>query len=959
MKPLYGVLRTCRGEERKGMAKQKQQEDGGLFDQPLTSTPKIPPAAVQKEGKKEGKGEKGLSPSSPSLLPSREEAAKRIEELRRAIRYHNELYYNRSQPEISDAEYDALKEELRRLEAAYPELDRPDSPTHQVGAPPAGTEEETVLHDPPMLSIANIMHDEGVLRRFVASCAKKIEERKVGGPLEFVVELKVDGLSLAVVYEEGRLVQAATRGDGRRGERVTENALRIPSLPSRLARGKRNIPPRLEVRGEVYMRREIFQRLRKEQEEAGARLLYVNPRNAASGILKMKPEEAAKSEINASCLDAFFYTVVGAERWGIETQWEALQALEAWGFPTNPHRHLCVTPEEILEVGALWETKRRELPYDIDGLVIKVNRFSHQEALGLGTDSPHWARAYKFVAEQAETTLLDIRLQVGRLGTLTPVAELEPVFLAGSTVSRASLHNEDWIRKLDVRIGDRVKIEKAGEIIPQVASVVKKARTGKEKIFRMPTRCPACGGDVVREEDAAAHRCIEPHCPGKLRARILHFVSREAMDIEGIGPAVVDLLLEKKLLPYGIASLYHLDVETLAKVLREENLRKSAAREIEEILSRLRSIGAITKPMDIVTLSVEGWEKGLGGEEEDGAKRRKIRRKAERIVSLWREKKTDHPLERLEEILVAIRCEEAKGEKLPTKAAQNIIQAIERSKQQGLARLLTGLGIPNIGSTVAEVLAECYGSLEALERASEEELAATPMGETTSYRTLGERAAKALYQALHPSADTDQRERKQSQEGLETLAKKESQGEVLERLLTLQLPELGRRRCEAIAARYPTWESLLAASETDLALVEMGASEVQRTLGVVAAKSLHDFFRQPENQELLQRLREAGVEMGKNLPSAPLPSRKTGMTGKTVVLTGTLPHFTREEASQKIREAGGRVASSVSRATDYVVAGSEPGSKLEKARSLGIPVIDEAEMLRLCSPLGVEGSESA
>ena len=478
----------------------------------------------------------------------RAEAAKRIAELRRQILRHNDLYYRQAAPEISDADYDRLLAELKELESFYPDLLTPDSPTQTIGAAPDKTF-APVKHDPPMLSIAKAdgkSEEERAedVRRFFAAVAAELKHRGITGPPEFVAELKIDGVGISLLYIDGRLQRAATRGDGYTGEDVTANARQVKGIVHELNAKGGPAPPRLEVRGEIYLSREMFQRIRMEQEESGAERVFANPRNAAAGTIKLlDPSTVASRQ-----LMAWLYHVVNAEEIGLTSHWQCLEALTAWGFPVNPERRLCRGFEDFDAARCAWAAVRRNLPYDTDGIVIKVNDLRQQAALGLGTSSPNWAIAFKYAPEQAETSVVEIKLQVGKTGTVTPVAVLRPVFLAGSTVTHASLHNADYIREKDIRIGDRVIVEKAGEIIPQIVRSLSEKRQGNERVFVMPSACPACGGKLSRPDGKGKNvhlLCTNPGCAAKVREKILHFASRDAMDIQGLGEAVIDALLAK------------------------------------------------------------------------------------------------------------------------------------------------------------------------------------------------------------------------------------------------------------------------------------------------------------------------------------------------------------------------------------------------------------------------------
>ncbi|WP_371381194.1 NAD-dependent DNA ligase LigA [Sporomusa aerivorans] len=489
-------------------------------------------------------------------------AAQEIEHLRKTIHYHNHRYYVLDDPELSDREFDKLLRRLIDLETAYPSLITPDSPSQRVGGSPADGFDR-VVHLTPLLSLGNAFSREE-LRAFDARVKSGLDKNQV----EYVVELKIDGLAMNLVYENGRLTRGATRGDGTYGEDVTTNLRTIRSVPLVLSETG-GIPPLLEVRGEVYLPRKEFDRLNKLREAAGEPLM-ANPRNAAAGsIRQLDPKITAER-----ALAIFMHGLGTEEGLGVTTHAAMLEKLKALGFKINPHYRLFDDIEAVAEYCESWAEKRVDLPYDIDGLVIKVNNLAHQHALGSTAKDPRWAIAYKFPAEQAATVVEDIFVRVGRTGALTPTAILRPVRLAGSTVSRATLHNADFIEEKDIRIGDTVIVHKAGEIIPEVISVVENRRTGSEQPFVMPTDCPECGKPIVREAGEVAHKCINPHCPALLREGLIHFVSRDAMNIDGLGPAVITSLLDAGLIN-DAADLYLLKSDTLAG--RERMGEKSAA----------------------------------------------------------------------------------------------------------------------------------------------------------------------------------------------------------------------------------------------------------------------------------------------------------------------------------------------------------------------------------------------
>ncbi len=653
--------------------------------------------------------------------------AKRAAELRATLNYHNYRYYVLDDPEISDAEYDRLLRELEDIEKEHPELITPDSPTQRVGATPVGGF-ASVTHPIPMYSLANAFSDSD-LREFDQRVRTAAGHSKV----EYILELKIDGLAVSLQYVNGLLTTGATRGDGTVGEDITSNLRTLPGVPLRLQE-----PYTLTVRGEAYMSKAAFARLNAEREEAG-QPLFANPRNAAAGSLRQLDPKITASR----GLDIFFYSLAAiAERPMPTTQEETLQLLRQVGFPVNQQRVVLSDIEEVIDYCQAWHQKRHALPYDIDGIVIKVNDLELQEQLGYTAKSPRWAVAYKFPAEQVQTRLLDIVISVGRTGTLNPNAVLEPVTIAGSVVSRASLHNADLIAAKDIRIGDTVIVQKAGDIIPEVVGPVPALRTGEEKVFVMPTTCPECGTPVVREPQEVAWRCPNGSCPAVLREGLIHFASRDAMDIEGLGPAMVSALLEADLVR-DVADLYALQVEQLTAL-----------------------------------------------------------------------------------------------ERVGQKTAENLLTAIAKSKENSLERLIFALGIRHVGAKGAQSLAAHFGSLDRLMEASAEELQ--------------------------------------------------------------QIPDVGSKM----------------------------------------AASIINYFAADANRRVIAKLKSAGV----NQRYLGTQAQEGVLSGKTFVITGTLPGVTREQATQLIEQHGGQVASSVSKKTDYLLAGEKAGSKLTKARELGVPVLSWEEL---------------
>jgi DNA ligase (NAD+) len=670
-------------------------------------------------------------------LPVKRQTIEReIENLRTEIRRHEELYYVYDNPEISDVEYDQLLARLQQLETEHPELVTPDSPTQRVGGRPAEGFDEYV-HRRPMLSLDNSYNIDD-LRAFDERCQRLAD----GRPIEYVAELKIDGLSISLHYEDGMLVRGVTRGDGQRGEDVTQNARTIRSVPLKLKTEDKRAGREIEVRGEAYLPRSIFEKINAEREEAGE-TRFANPRNAAAGTIRqLDPRIVA-----ARRLDMFAYDLITGERKPFATHWDSLEWLDRAGFRVNPNRALCASIDEVIDYCNQMEMKRDELGYEIDGVVVKVNSTALQDEFGATTKAPRWAIAYKYPARQATTQVLSIVVQVGRTGALTPVANLAPVLLAGTTVARATLHNEDEIKRLDVRVGDWVLIEKSGEVIPKVIKVVESRRTGAEKPFRMPKKCPVCGGVISRPEGEVVARCVAADCAAQLKARLLHYASRRAMRIEGLGEALVEQMVEKKMLR-DVGDLYGLELEAVA---------------------------------------------GL--------------------------------------------------ERMAEKSASNLLAQIEASKSRELANLVYGLGIRHVGERTAGILARSFRSLKRLAAATVEEL-----------------------DAVHE-------------------------------------------------------------------------------IGLTVAESVRDWFADAGNLALCQRLEAAGVRT--ELSGGAAATHDEAFAGKQFVLTGKLETLTRDEARALIEARGGRVTSTVSKKTDYVVAGEEAGSKLDKAQSLGLRVIDEAALRQM------------
>jgi DNA ligase (NAD+) len=662
-----------------------------------------------------------------------------MEELRDKLRHHEYLYYVLDQPEISDAAYDRLMKRLEELEAAHPALITPDSPTVRVGGTPREGF-QTVQHARPMLSLDNAFSYDA-LRDF----DRRVRQGSGHEKIEYIAEHKFDGLSISLQYANGGLARGVTRGDGRTGEEVTPNVKTIRSIPLRVdlsALKKLKLPPSFEVRGEVLMTRKSFETMNRQQEESGGKI-FVNPRNAAAGSVRvLDPSITARRRLE---FFAYYLLVDGEVPFAKHS--ESLQALNQLRFRASEDWKLCNGIEEVFRYCDDWEPKREELPYEIDGVVIKVNSLGIQRELGYTAKAPRWAIAYKYPARQETTVVNDIRVQVGRTGTLTPVAVLEPVQVGGVTVSRSTLHNMDEIERLGVQIGDTVLIERAGEVIPHVLKVTKEG--ANRRPFRMPKNCPECGSAIHRAEGEVAYRCVNAACPAKRKESLLHFASRHAMDIDGLGDKIVDQLVDKGMVK-DVADLYALKLDDVAEL-----------------------------------------------------------------------------------------------ERMGEKSAQNLLDEIAASKKNSLARLIYALGMRMVGERTAELLADHFSSLEELAAAKEEKL--------------------------------------------------------------LEVGEVGPKVAAAIA----------------------------------------EFFSEPANRQIIRKLEKAGVR-----PTAEkrvIKSQK--LAGKSFVFTGGLGNRSREDAGKMVMQHGGKVSGSVSKKTDYVVVGTEPGSKYDKAKSLGVPILTESEFEKL---LGVK-----
>jgi DNA ligase (NAD+) len=660
----------------------------------------------------------------------------KILNLRSQLQYHNYRYYVLDEPEISDTQYDMLLRELEQLEAEYPHLITTDSPTQRVGAQPSANF-SAVEHVVPMLSLANAMNESDLLD-FDARIKRLLETEN---DFEYVVEPKLDGLAVELVYENGKLVVGSTRGDGRTGENITQNLRTIKAIPLTLFRENNLLSPaRLEVRGEVFMEKKEFEKLNALREENGEPC-FANPRNSAAGSLRqLDPHITASRK-----LDIYFYSIVRAAGLQFKSQIELLEALKKYGLKTNSLITTCTGIQEVLNACVDLEARRNNLPYDIDGAVIKVNSIQLQTRLGDISRNPRWAIAYKFKPQQAQTKVRDILVQVGRTGVLTPVAVLQPVRVAGVEIQRATLHNQDEVERKDIRVGDTVIVQRAGDVIPEIVQSLPELRMGNEILFSMPSECPACGEKAVRITGEVATRCINAACPAILKGALEHFASRRAMNIEGLGQKLIDQLISKKLI-------------------------QSAA--------------------DLYSLPFETW------------------------LTL---------------------------ERMADKSAENIMKALEKSKSAGLAKVIFAVGIRHVGEQTAQLLSNHFDSIEDLSQATHEQL--------------------------------------------------------------LAVPEVGPEVADSIA----------------------------------------EFFGIEKNRSIFKKLQDAGVVM---LP-AQTPMLQSSLKGKTFVFTGALQHITRPQAEEMVRLRGGKASSSVSAKIDYVVAGEDAGSKLEKARKLGVSIISEEEFSKL------------
>jgi DNA ligase (NAD+) len=656
----------------------------------------------------------------------------RIEKLHEEIHNHGYRYYVLAEPTISDFEYDKLYAELKKLEEEFPELITPDSPTQRVGGEPT-KKFPSVTHATPMLSLSNSYSEEDV-REF----DKRVRSLIPNQAYKYVCELKFDGIAVSLKYVNGIFSVGATRGDGFQGDEITNNLKTVHSIPLKI-KSKDKSQNDIEVRGEVFMLKDEFLKMNEERELSGEKF-FANPRNATAGTLKLQdPKLVAERPLNVFC----YYLNAGGST--IASHFDSLKTLKELKFPVNPHNKLCNSIDEVIEFWKGWESKREELPYDIDGVVVKVDSLRQQEALGAIAKSPRWAFAFKFTSRKAETKLLDIKLQVGRVGTITPVAHLQPVLIGGTTVSRASLYNEDYIQEHDIRINDTVVVEKGGDVIPKVTSVIKEKRSSHASKFAFASKCPECGSKIYKLEGEVNYYCEHNECPAQVKGRITHWASRGAMDISGLGEMIVSQLVDSKII-FSVGDLYS---------LYKQNNK---------------------------LFSLEGWRE---------------------------------------------------------KSVQNLLDGIEDSKQKPYHRVLFALGIRHVGAGVAQILSGAYPSIDKLLAVSNEEL-------------------------------------------------------------------------------QNTYE-----------------------IGPKIAESISRYFADKHNRELIKRLKDAGLKFEAEQVAL------TPLTGKTFVLTGTLSSMTREETKEEIEKRGGRVASTVSKSIDYLIIGVDAGSKLDKAKKLGVELWDEEKFLSI------------
>ncbi len=867
-----------------------------------------------------------------------DDARQRAASLRGEIRRHEQLYHVLDRPQITDAEFDALLSELRRIETAHPALVTPDSPTQRVGAAPREGVERAA-HSSVVLSLDNAL-DDAELQDF----DRRARELAEAAELDYVGELKLDGVSLAVRFAGGGLALALTRGDGVQGEVVTPNARTLRTVPLSIPRAELNaagVPDDFEVRGEVVMPKRAFARLNERQLAEGGRT-FANPRNAAAGSLRMLDASVTA----ARRLDFYPYLLLADGAAVFDSHWESLEALGKLGFKVNPNRGRLRGLEELRVFRDDWLGRRDSLPYEIDGLVFKVDAVALQQRLGATARAPRWAIACKPAAQQAETIVRDIEVQVGRTGAVTPRAMLEPVQVGGVTVSHATLHNEHEIGRLGLQIGDRVVVIRSGDVIPKVLRVVDEGLDRRP--FEMPVACPACGSPVVRAEGEAVARCNNVSCSARLKESILHFAHRTAMDIDGLGSWLVDKLIAPagsgRKAPAGplvrdLADLYELQVERLAPLEKDAGLgAKNAGKHVRAIadarrtLTLARVVHALGIPRvsprkaDLLARDFGSLEALAAAAVDDIARVKGVSRRDAAAVQA---SLAEAPIQRLVELLVEAglpgrgEAESPAAADAEARRAERAVQSPPATDEAAFRRALgrfvqhgvKGMGAVLAGKLVDEGLVQGPADLYRLSAA---QLARIP----TPVK-LGKKSAGKIIDSLERSKRAP-----------------------LARLVYgLGIRHVGERTAELLVERFPSLVDLEAATAEQLEEVD--------EVGPRIAESIRAFFESDRNQELLARLRKAGLRFEEAAAAAADGPDAPDLAGKTFVLTGTLPGMTRTEVRARIEAAGGRVTGSVSGKTDYVVAGDSPGSKRRKAEKLGVAVIDEAGLVALVEGAGL------
>lgn len=851
-----------------------------------------------------------------------EKAAIRVAALRDELEHHNHLYYTEAKPVISDQQYDRLLRELVDLETANPELLSPDSPSQRVGGKPIDGF-VSVRHARPMMSISNT-YDAGE----VVAWAKHLRERLDGAASQFVVEPKIDGVAASLRYERGKLVLVATRGDGNIGDDITASGRTIASIPLRLQVENGKPPEVLEVRGEIYMPNATFQAINLERAAAGEET-FKNPRNLTTGTLKqLDPKLTAKRRLQ--------FTVHGLGEHDLDERtdsyWDALQLLKKWRLPVPAVTKRVATIEAVMREIESFEKVRGTLAFQTDGMVVKVDSFAQREAAGVTSKSPRWVTAYKYAAEQQQTVLNAVDWQVGKGGTLTPVARMEPVFVAGSTVSNATLHNIDRIHELDLHLGDTLVIEKAGEVIPYVRQVVREKRPPRAPLVKPPTRCPSCGTTVFQEPGTPQIRCPNEDCPAQLSQRLIWFVGRGQMNIDGLGEKLIEQLIAAGHLK-DFADLYRLTETDVASLVRDVQLGEKKAAEIVD---------------GIAAIADDEWRAAV-----DGLKAHRDEPLPERIGRLVKSLGLKGLGERTVEQLVEAGLVKSVGDlrrvdaasvaeltqtvKVGPKSAAKVVENIASSKSAGLARALAGLGVRLVGSTASTAFAPWAGSIERLRAASLEELAAVLSKNPDAQREAERKEreyATTLFTELHPEKSTGGA----SLFGAETTVPKtsaETFGTTQELLEARDAglargTKLGKGRVALIAEAFTTPDELLAAS----------ADEITDTLlqGRAVARSLYDYLHSARGKRTIDDLAAVGVNL---TAEATAPVERSEWTGKTVVVTGSFESATRNELKERLAAMGAHVSESVSAKTDAVFVGTDAGSKYDKAVKLGLPIHGE------------------